>query len=277
VIRLDAHQHYWCYDRARDTWMTDEMSQLRRDYLPPELEVHLAAHRFDGTVAVQADQSERETLFLLGLAEHYASIRAVVGWIDLCAGDLPQRLREYCEFERFRGVRHIAQAEPDDFLCQEDVVRGIGRLHEFELTYDILIYAHQLPAALALAERLPDQPFVVDHLAKPRIRDGIMRPWAEQMRELAGYPNVWCKVSGLVTEADWQRWRPEELHPYLDVVFEAFGTDRLMFGSDWPVCLLAGSYRQVVELVESYAAHLSPAERDALFGGNAARFYGVKP
>jgi L-fuconolactonase len=174
-------------------------------------------------------------------------------------------------------VRHIAQAEPDDFLCQEDVVRGIGRLHEFELTYDILIYAHQLPAALALAERLPDQPFVVDHLAKPRIRDGIMRPWAEQMRELAGYPNVWCKVSGLVTEADWQRWRPEELHPYLDVVFEAFGTDRLMFGSDWPVCLLAGSYRQVVELVESYAAHLSPAERDALFGGNAARFYGVKP
>ena len=276
ATRIDAHQHFWRYDRARDTWITEEMSVLRRDYLPPELEVQLAAHRIDGTVAVQADQSERETLFLLGLAEHYSSIRAVVGWLDLGAVDLPDQLERYCEFERFRGVRHIAQAEPDDFLVRDDIVRGIGRLHEFDLTYDILIYAHQLPAALALVERLPDQHFVVDHLAKPRIREGLVEPWATQMRELAGHPHVWCKVSGLVTEADWERWRLEDMRPYLDVVFEAFGAERLMFGSDWPVCLLGGGYRQVVDLIESYAAHLSRPEQDALFGGSAVQFYGLK-
>ena len=178
--------------------------------------------------------------------------------------------------ESFRGVRHIAQAEPDDFLEREDVVRGIELLGDFDLSYDILVYPQQLPAALSLVESLPGQRFVVDHLAKPRIRDGELEPWAAQMSELASHPNVWCKVSGLVTEADWSRWRPEDIHPYLDVVFEAFGPDRLMFGSDWPVCLLAASYRQVAELIDDYVACLSAAARDKLFGGNALRFYGLK-
>jgi L-fuconolactonase len=173
-------------------------------------------------------------------------------------------------------VRHIAQAEPDDFLERDDVVRGIELLGDFDLSYDILVYPQQLPAALALVEKLPDQPFVVDHVAKPRIRDGELEPWATQMRELASHPNVWCKVSGLVTEADWSHWRPEDIHPYLDIVFEAFGPDRLMFGSDWPVCLLAASYRRVVRLIEDYAACIPAAARGKLFGENALRFYGLK-
>lgn len=275
-MRIDAHQHFWHYDPVRDDWITEEMSVLRRDFLPEELEAQLSAQRIAGSVAVQADQSEDETHFLLQLAERHPFVIGVVGWVDLRAADLPSRLEHLSQFERFRGLRHIAQAEPDDFLEREDVVRGVGALGDFSLTYDILVYPRQLSAALSLVERLPDQPFVVDHLAKPAIRDGELEPWATQMRELASHPNVWCKVSGLVTEADWSRWRPEDFHPYLDVVFEAFGPQRLMFGSDWPVCLLAASYERVVQLIHDYAACLSVDERDKLFGGNALRFYGLK-
>ncbi len=275
-MRVDAHQHFWQYNPVRDTWITEEMAVLERDFLPDELENQLAAHGFDGSIAVQADQSEDETIFLLQLAEHHPSVMGVVGWVDLRAADLPERLQYLSGFGRLGGVRHIAQAEPDDFLAREDVVRGIGLLQDFGLTYDILVYPQQLPAALSLVERLPDQRFVVDHAAKPRIRDGEVEPWAAHMRELASYPNVCCKVSGLVTEAHWARWRPEDIYPYLDVVFEAFGPDRLMFGSDWPVCLLAAGYRQVTELIDDYATDISAADRDALFGGTAHRFYGLR-
>ena len=276
MTRIDAHQHFWRFDPVRDAWITEEMSVLRRDFLPGDLEIHLVGGGIDGTVVVQADQSEAETEVLLDLADDHPFIRGVVGWVDLRADDLARRLEGFAVFEQLRGLRHIAQAEADDFLEREDVVRGIGRLREFRLTYDILVYAHQLPAALALAERLPDQPFVVDHCAKPRIREGAIEPWATHMRDLARHPSVCCKVSGLVTEADWERWRPDDVRPYLDVVFEAFGADRLMFGSDWPVCLLAGSYARVTELIERYAEQLSDGERDALFGGTAIRFYGLK-
>ncbi|MGD2135803.1 MAG: amidohydrolase family protein [Gemmatimonadales bacterium] len=275
MTRIDAHQHFWQHDPVRDTWITDDMSVLRRDFLPAELEPQVRESRIEGTIVVQADQSERETEFLLGLAERHPFIRGVVGWVDLRADDLPERLAHFSTFERFRGVRHVAQAEPDDFLARDDVVRGIRRLREFDLTYDILVYEHQFASTHTLVERLPDQPFVVDHLAKPRIREGRMEPWATHMRRLAEHPNVCCKVSGLVTEADWRRWRPEELWPYLDVVFEAFGTDRLMFGSDWPVCLLAASYPQVVELIRTYTGQLSPNDQERLFGGTATEFYGL--
>jgi L-fuconolactonase len=275
-MRIDAHQHFWQYDPVRDDWITEEMRVLQRDFLPEQLETELAEQGIDGTVAVQADKSEDETRFLLQLAERHPFVMGVVGWVDLRAPDLSERLEHFSQFESFRGVRHIAQAEPDDFLEREDVVRGIRTLGGFGLTYDILVYPRQLSAALSLVDRLPDQPFVVDHLAKPLIRDGELEPWASRMSELASYPNVWCKVSGLVTEADWSRWRPEDIHPYLDVVFEAFGSDRLIFGSDWPVCLLAASYERVVQLIDDYAACLSVDERDKLFGGNALRFYGLK-
>jgi len=275
-MRIDAHQHFWRFDPVRDAWITDEMGVLRRDFLPGELEALLDAHGMGGSVAVQADQSETETALLLELAEGHPSILGVVGWVDLLAPNLPERLEHFSGFERFRGARHIAQAEADDFLAREEVVRGIGMLGDFGLTYDILVYPRQLPAALSLVERFPDQPFVVDHLAKPLIAQGFMEPWASRMREMATHPNVWCKVSGLVTEANWARWEPGDFRPYLDVVFDAFAPDRLMFGSDWPVCLLAAEYGEVLALVEDYSGRLSPSDRVALFGGNAATFYGLE-
>lgn len=275
MIRIDAHQHFWHYDPVRDTWITEDMSVLQRAFLPAELEKHLTENEIDGSVAVQADQSERETEFLLQLAESHQFILGVIGWVDLRAADLSKRLEHFVRFERLRGVRHIAQSEPEDFLTRTDVVRGVGLLHEFGLTYDILVYPHQLPAAISLVDQSPDQSFVVDHIAKPQIRDGEMEPWATHMRELASFPNVWCKVSGLVTEADWAEWRADDIRPYLDIVFEAFGPDRLMFGSDWPVCLLAASYREVVELIDEHTATLPSDAREALFGGTAQRFYGL--
>jgi L-fuconolactonase len=274
-MRIDAHQHFWHYDPVRDGWITEEMSVLKRDFLPHELDALLDGNGMDGTVAVQADQSETETRFLLGLAEDHPNILGVVGWVDLRSPDLPERLESLARFRRLRGVRHIAQAESDDFLARPEVISGIGRLRDFELTYDILVYPRQLPAALTLVQALPDQPFVLDHMAKPLIGLGVREPWATQVRELASHPKVWCKISGLVTEADWGRWRPDDFRPYLDLVFDAFGPHRLMFGSDWPVCLLAAEYRQVVELIETYAEQLPAPERGALFGGNAASFYGL--
>jgi L-fuconolactonase len=275
-MRVDSHQHFWQYDPERDTWITEEMNVIRRDFLPADLDSELATHGFDGSVAVQADQSDLETRFLLSLAEQHPSILGVVGWVDLCAPDLRERLQQLSGLERLCGMRHIAQAEPDDFLTREAVVRGIALLQEFNLTYDILVYERQLPAALSLVEQLPDQRFVVDHIAKPLIQAGGIEPWAQHVQNLASYSNVWCKVSGLVTEADWASWRPEVFRPYLDTVFQAFGTERLMFGSDWPVCLLAADYGQVVELIEDYAGHLSANEQYRLFGGNAMRFYGIE-
>ncbi|MCK5653229.1 MAG: amidohydrolase family protein [Gemmatimonadetes bacterium] len=275
-MRIDAHQHFWRHDPVRDSWITDEMSLLRRDFLPEELETLLVANGMDGSIAVQADQSENRTRFLLELARRHPTVLGVVGWVDLLAPDLAERLEHFSRNERFVGVRHIVQAEPDDFLEREDVVGGIGMLRDFNLTYDILVYPRQLDATLNLVEKLPDQPFVVDHLAKPPIIDGVIEPWAAQMRELASHANVWCKVSGLVTEADWAMWRTEDFHPYLDVVFDAFGPERLMFGSDWPVCLLAAEYGQVAGLIEAYSEQLSTSERTRVFGGNAASFYGLR-
>ena len=274
-MRIDAHQHFWHFDPVRDDWITEEMEVLKRDFLPNDLVPHLEECGLDGTVAVQADQSEHETEFLLRLAEDQTFIRGVVGWVDLLAPTIGERLEHFSQFERLCGVRHVAQAEPDDFLARADVAHGIGLLSEFGLTYDILVYPAQLPATLALVEKLPDSRFVMDHIAKPRIREGKVEPWATYMRELALHENVWCKVSGLVTEADWTRWSHEEIRPYLDVVFEAFGPGRLMFGSDWPVCLLAANYREVCDLVGNYAGFFSANERDGLFGGNAAVFYGL--
>jgi L-fuconolactonase len=274
-MRIDAHQHFWRYDATRDGWITDDLEAIRRDFLPADLEGTLAAHGFDGCVAVQTDQSDAETRFLLDLARRHAFIKGVVGWVDLRSPRLDAMLEALAAEPRFRGVRHVAQAEADDFLTRDEIVRGIGRLSRVGLSYDILIVARQLPAALALTSRLPDQPFVLDHLAKPAIKAGALEPWATDMRALARRPNVWCKLSGLVTEADRAGWRPEHLRPYLDVAVEAFGTDRVMFGSDWPVCLVAASYERVVGVIDECAVALSAAERAAVFGGNAARFYGL--
>ncbi len=271
-MKIDAHQHFWRYDPARDRWITEQMRVLKRDYLPDDLCPELAKAGVDATVAVQTDQSERETEFLLQLADANPMIAGVVGWVDLCARNVEERLTHFSQFRKLRGFRHIAQSEPDDrFLVRESFLRGIASLASFEFTYDILIYPRQLEAAAELVERFPDQRFVIDHMAKPLIKSGATEPWATRMRRIARCENVFCKVSGLITEADWRNWRPAEFRPYLDVVFDAFGTDRLMFGSDWPVCLLAGTYQQVHDLVATYAS----SDHDKIFGLNAASFYGL--
>jgi L-fuconolactonase len=270
--KIDAHQHFWRYQPARDQWITEKMAVLRRDYLPEHLRPELQASGIDATVAIQVDQSESETHFLLALADANPEIAGVVGWVDLCDENIRERLEYFSQFRRLRGFRHVAQSEPDDrFLIRDDFLRGIGNLQEYGFTYDILIYPKQLAAAAELVARFPKQRFVIDHLGKPLIRTGEIEPWAGFIRQIARNENTYCKLSGLVTEADWMHWKTSDFRKYLDVVFEAFGTERLMFGSDWPVCLLAGSYAQVTQLIADYAA----PHHDKLFGLNAARFYGL--
>jgi L-fuconolactonase len=274
---VDSHHHFWRYDPQRDTWITDEMSVLKNNFLLREFRVECRSNGVDASIAVQADQSEAETLFLLNIAEHSNHIAGVVGWVDLRSPQLQERLRYFSQFEKLRGFRHIAQSEPDDcFLARNDFVKGIAQLRQFGFTYDILIYPKQLPAAIELASRLPEQPFVLDHLAKPPVKSAAIEPWSSHIRTLAQNQNVFCKLSGLVTEANCSHWKPADFAPYLDVVFDAFGPNRLMFGSDWPVCLVAASYAQVKQLIESYVNAHAPQHKEEIFGANAIHFYGLK-
>jgi L-fuconolactonase len=277
MTRIDAHQHFWRYSPATHGWIDDSMAVLKRDFLPPDLQPLLAARGYDGCLAVQAEQTVDETRWLLGLCAAHPFIKGVVGWVDLRSPDVATVLAQLAQQDhdrRFRGVRHIVQSEPDDrFLLQPEFQRGIAALAPLGLCYDVLIYPKQLPAAIELCPRFPQQRFVLDHIAKPDIKRGVREPWAGQIRTLAGNANVSCKVSGLVTEADWARWRPEDIHPYLDVVFEAFGPERLMIGSDWPVSTLAGDYNRVMAVVEDYLARLPSAAVEAVLGGTAARCY----
>jgi L-fuconolactonase len=273
-MRLDSHQHFWRYSAEKYPWMKAEWP-IRRDFLPPDLAPLLAAAELDGAIAVQARQELAENDFLLGLADHHPLVKGVVGWVDLRSPQVDEQLRTFAAHPKALGVRHVVQDEPDDqFMLRPEFVRGISRLKAFDLTYDLLVFPKQLPAAIRLVEQFPDQPFVLDHIAKPAIAAGTLSPWREQLRELAKFPNVCCKVSGMVTEAKWVGWQQADFRPFLDVVSEAFGFERLMYGSDWPVALLAGSYAQVHGLAKSYV----PVEHHAaFFGGNAARFYGLAP
>ncbi|MGV3532225.1 MAG: amidohydrolase family protein [Chthoniobacteraceae bacterium] len=271
--RIDAHQHFWKYNPEQYPWIP-KGSPLERDWLPADLACEQSPLDLHGSIAAQARQSLEETRWLLDLARESELIRGVVGWVDLRSDQVEAELADLSRDPKFVGVRHVAQDEPDDwFLSRADFARGVGHLQQFGLTYDLLIYPRQLPAAIELVRQHPAQPFVLDHIAKPEIRSGTMEPWREQIRELARQPNVCCKLSGMVTEADHGSWTPDDLRPYLDVVFEAFGVERLMWGSDWPVCLLAGRYEQVHAVVEEYTRSLSSEAREAIFGGNAARFY----
>lgn len=276
-MRIDSHQHFWHYNAARDGWITDEMSVLKRDFFPEELIRQMRANGIDGSIAVQADQSETETHFLLKLATSHPEVIGVVGWVDLRAENVSDRLEYFSQCEKLLGFRHIVQAEPDDsFLLREDFQRGIKALGRYDFTYDILIYERHLPVAAEFVRNFPSQKFVIDHLAKPCIKSKRLDDWARGIRAIAVNPNVYCKISGMITEADWQQWKEADFRPYLDVVFEAFGADRLMFGSDWPVCLVAASYGQAKDIVANYARDLSQSEKEKIFGVNASRFYGVK-
>ena len=271
---IDAHQHFWNYDPREYQWIDETMTPLRRDFLPADLQHELEREGFRGSVAVQARQSLQETRWLLELAAQSPFILGVVGWVELRSPQAGAHLKQLAQNPKLVGIRHIVQSEPDDrFLLQPDFLRGISLLAEFDLAYDILIYPKHLAVAAEFVRRFPEQRFVLDHLAKPEIKSGTISAWNKGMAELASYPNVYCKLSGLVTEADWNRWKPEDMRPYLDVAFERFGANRLLIGSDWPVCTLAGSYARVMGLVKEYLSGHPEQEREAILGGNARRFW----
>jgi L-fuconolactonase len=276
-MRVDAHQHFWFYNPEEYAWIDDSMAPLRRDFLPEDLCPELEDAGFDGTVAVQVRQSVAETKWLLELAARVPYIAGVVGWIDLQAPDIDRQLEPLAADPKLVGIRHIVQSEPDDcFLLRPQFLCGIGALEKFDLAYDILIYPRHLPAAKEFVQRFPRQRFVLDHLAKPSIKSAALEPWSRDLRRLAEFQNVYCKLSGLVTEADWRNWKPADIAPYLDVAMECFGPERLMVGSDWPVCTLAAPYRNVMNLVSEYLSGESQAVQDAIFGGNAVTFWNLQ-
>ena len=276
-MRIDSHQHFWRYDPAHHVWMTDAMAALRRDYLPDELAPLLRASGFDGTIAVQARQLVEETEWLLALAERHSSIKGVVGWVDLCSTELTAQLERFAPHPKLVGVRHVVHDEPDDrFMLRPEFRRGIARLAEFELAYDLLLFPRHLSVAVTLVDEFEDQLFVLDHIAKPAIRDRLLAPWKEDLKRLAERPNVFCKLSGMVTEASWNQWQSEDFRPYLEIVLDAFGPQRLMIGSDWPVCTLSADYRSTMSLVVDYVSALCADARAGILGDNCARFYGVR-
>lgn len=274
-MTIDSHQHFWVYEPIRDAWITPEMGVIQRDFLPADLEPVLKANGVDGCVSVQADQSDAETEFLIHLASAKEMIKGVVGWVDFRAEDLYDKLEVYSQFELLKGFRHVAQVEPEGFLLQQDFVNGVGQLAAFDFTYDVLIYPHQLKEAFAFARQLPQVRFVLDHLAKPLIKKGEIDPWKEDIKRLAELSNMSCKVSGMVTEANWRGWKKEDFYPYLDVVFEAFGTKRLLFGSDWPVCMVAAEYGEMKDILTHYISSFSSTEKADIMGNNAVRFYNL--
>jgi len=275
-MRIDAHQHFWRYDSADYGWISDEMALLRRDFLPADLLPQLQRHQLDGCIAVQARQSLEETRWLLQLADEHDFIKGVVGWIDLCADDLEQQLDQFADETKLKGFRHVLQDEAADFMLQPQFIRGLHTLAERGYCYDLLVFSDQLPQLCQLVSQLPVMPLVIDHIAKPDIKAGEIGCWHNSMAELAAHEHIYCKVSGMVTEADWQQWQPEQFTPYLQRVLQSFGPARLMFGSDWPVCQLAASYEQLIELLLPWLDAFDPIQRSAFMGGNARRFYKLK-
>lgn len=270
MLKIDSHQHFWEYDPIRDTWISDEMEVIRHDFLPKDLKPLLDANGIDACIAVQADQSEKETDFLLKLASENSFIKAVVGWIDLCAPNIDERLTYYAQYPILKGFRHILQSEPPEFMLKPEFRRGLKALKYHDFTYDVLVYPQHLPTFFKIMD---DQAFVIDHLAKPDIKNGIFEPWFKHMKAIASFENVYCKLSGMVTEADLKNWRKDDIFPFLDKVMELFGPKRLMFGSDWPVCKLAIEYSELCELVAEYLETLSQTEQELIWGKNAFSFY----
>ncbi|HEY2350619.1 MAG TPA: amidohydrolase family protein, partial [Puia sp.] len=257
-------------------WITHEMSALKRDFLPEDLFPALVKNNFDGCVLVQVEQSERENYFLIGLADKNDFIRGVVGWVDLQSANVEERLACFQSFEKLKGFRHLVQDEKDRaMMLRPEFARGIKALKQFNYTYDILIYPDQLAFARTLIELFPEQRFVIDHLAKPYIKAGKINVWKEEINGIAKFKNIYCKISGMVTEADWRHWQEEDFAPYMDVVVNAFGIERVMFGSDWPVCLLAGDYDDIVNITKNYFSSYSQDEKDKIFGLNAVKFYNL--
>lgn len=276
-MRIDSHQHFWIYNSYEFGWIDDSMSAIQCNFMPLQLLEEQKKAGFDGTIAVQARQSIEETEWLLKLADQYPFIKGVVGWVDLCSPFVKEQINKFASHPKFVGVRHVVQGEPDDdFILRDDFNRGVALLREFNLTYDILVYPKHLPYAVKFVEKYPDLTFVLDHIAKPLIKDQILLPWKDDIKLLATFPNVYCKVSGMVTEANWKTWKPEDFKPYLDVVFEAFGMDRMLIGSDWPVCLIGGDYTKVLSIVTDYITTQPKDIQEKILGGNCIKAYNIK-
>lgn len=277
MLKIDAHNHFWKFDPVRDSWINEEMSIIQRNFMPEDFHPVLQQHGFDGCVVVQSDQSEQENEFQLKNAEVNSFVKAVVGWVDLRDAALEERLEYYQSFSLLKGFRHVLQGEADRSLMLRPAFKhGIGLLRKYGFTYDILIFPDQLKYAAELVAEFPHQKFVVDHIAKPLIKTKEDGTWHEDIRALAKHPNVYCKISGMVTEADWKNWKEEDFHPYIDTVVEAFGTKRIMYGSDWPVCQVAASYRDMLNIVQKYFSRFSASEQTDFFGGNACTFYNIQ-
>ncbi|MGC6430030.1 MAG: amidohydrolase family protein [Jejuia sp.] len=273
---IDSHQHFWNYEPVKHAWIDDEMSVIRRDFLPSDLKEVYNENGIDGCVAVQADQTLEETDFLIQLSKENSFIQGVVGWVDLRDDSIESVLEQYADVKVLKGFRHVVQGEPDhNFLLRPDFSKGISALEKYNFTYDILVFPHQLGATLEFVKRFPNQKFVIDHMAKPYIKYGFYDGWAALMREIGKCENVQCKISGMITEADYKTWSPAQLNPYMDLVLKAFGAGRVMFGSDWPVCLVAGNYKQVKTIVTDFISELSTNEQDAIMGKNAVQFYNL--
>jgi L-fuconolactonase len=273
-MKIDAHQHFWKYNHREYSWISDGMEVLKKDFLPSDLLPELKRLKFDGSIAIQARQTPEESRWLLEQAAKFDFIKGVVGWVDLCSSEVDDQLAEFAGQPKFIGVRHVLQDEQyDRYMLQEDFMRGISLLKNYNLAYDLLILPRHLPYAISFVKEFPDQRFVLDHIAKPLIKEKILSPWKEGIQELAIHPNVYCKLSGMVTEGSWEGLRREDFEPYLDVIFSSFGPSRLMIGSDWPVCTLASGYRETMQIVVDYIEAMDQREREMIMGGNAERIY----
>ena len=270
---IDTHQHFWNYDATRHDWINEDMRAIKKDFLPEQLAPILKENKVDGCVSVQVDQTTEETDFLLALAKEHSFIKGVVGWVDLRASNLEDTLENYRDAKALKGFRHIIQGQAVGFMLQPNLIQGLKKLATRNYTYDLLIYAPQLKEANELIKQVTELPIVIDHVAKPNIKDSEMEDWKKEITALAKYPNVYCKISGMATEANWETWTMAGLQPYLDTVVEAFGTERIMFGSDWPVCLVASSYAKWLNGVQNYFNTFSSTEQEAIFAGNAIKFY----
>lgn len=275
-MRIDAHQHFWLFDPVKDSWITEEMAVIRRNFLPNDIGQILKDNNFDGVVAVQADQSHQETDFLVELSGVYKLIKAVVGWVDLRSEAIDEHLAHFKRSPIIKGFRHIVEGEVDpDFLHRDEFLRGIAALTKHQYTYDLLIRPRHYASTLKCVSVNPEQAFMLDHIAKPPIKTQEFDEWAAFIHDLAQYKNVHCKISGLATEADWKHWTLDHFTQYIAHVISCFGKDRVLFGSDWPVCLLAGSYEDSIRIVEDKLNDFTEAELKGFWGDNAVQFYSI--
>lgn len=273
-MRIDSHVHFLVYQPEEHVWVTDRLSSLKSSFLPTDLEPLLQSMDFEGCVAVEARQMLKENDWLLKLSQTHGIIKGIVGWVDLCSPEVATQLERYAEQTKIKGIRHVVIDEPNDnFMVQDDFQRGIAALKDFDLTYDLLIAPHHIPVAIKLVEKYPDQQFVVNHIALPNIKGKIISPWDRNITELAKFENVFCKLSGMDLMADWRNWRPTDFTPYLDVVFSAFSVDRLMVGSNWPVCMVSGDYQSILDIVLRYIQQFPPEVQQKILGENCARIY----